>query len=122
MVNMVLCVEIVYLTNFIFLKQPICLKGAGASNVVYLVTSKTFGKVPNGRQLWKVRLHGIRGELANWIQNWSHDRKQRVTVEGFLSNWRPVTSGMLHEARHLEQTWFQVNYPSDETYNLVKDH
>ena len=42
----------------------------------------------------KVKSHGIRGELARWIQNWLDHRKQRAAVEGCVSEWRAVTSGV----------------------------
>ncbi|XP_055495534.1 uncharacterized protein LOC129699607 [Leucoraja erinacea] len=43
---------------------------------------------------WKVRSHGIQGELAGWIANRLHGRKQRVMVEGCFSDWRSVNSGV----------------------------
>ena len=41
-----------------------------AVDVVYMDFSKAFDKVPHGRLVQKVKLHGIRDELARWIQNW----------------------------------------------------
>jgi len=64
-----------------------------AVNVVYMVFSKAFDKVPHGRLVQNVKLYGIRGELARWIQNWLGYRRQRVAVEGCISEWRAVTSG-----------------------------
>ena len=40
-----------------------------AVDVVYMDFSKALDKVPHDRLLWKVRSHGIQGELANWIYN-----------------------------------------------------
>lgn len=65
-----------------------------AVDVVYMDFSKAFDKVPHGRLVQKVKLHGIRGELARWIQNWLGHRRQRVAVEGCVSEWRAVTSGV----------------------------
>ena len=65
-----------------------------AVDVVYMDFSKAFDKVPHGRLVQKVKLHGIRGELARWIQNWLGHRRQRVAVEGCASEWRAVTSGV----------------------------
>jgi len=65
-----------------------------AMDVVYMDFSKAFDKFPHGRLVQKVRLHGIRGELARWIQNWLSHRRQRVAVEGCISEWRAVTSGI----------------------------
>ena len=65
-----------------------------AVDVVYMDFSKAFDKVPHGTLVQKVKLHGIRGELARWIQNWLGQRRQRVAVEGCVSEWRAVTSGV----------------------------
>ena len=32
--------------------------------------------------------------MINWIQAWLTDRRQRVIVEGEISNWKPVFSGV----------------------------
>jgi len=64
-----------------------------AVNVVYMDFSKAFDKVPHGRRL-DVKLHGIRGELASWIQNWLGHGRQSVAVEGCVSEWRTVASGV----------------------------
>ena len=66
-----------------------------AVDVVYMDFSKAFDKVPHGRLVQKIKSHGIRGELARWIQNWLGHRRQRVVVEGWFSEWRSVTSGLL---------------------------
>ena len=53
-----------------------------------------FDKAPHGRLVQKVKSYGIRDERARWIQNWLGQRRQRVTVEGCVSEWRAVTSGV----------------------------
>ena len=32
--------------------------------------------------------------MISWIQAWLTDRRQRVIVEGEISNWKPVLSGI----------------------------
>ena len=32
--------------------------------------------------------------MISWIQAWLTDRRQRVIVEGDISNWKPVWSGV----------------------------
>ena len=32
--------------------------------------------------------------MIHWIQAWLTDRRQRVLVEGEISNWKPVLSGV----------------------------
>jgi len=65
-----------------------------AVDVVYMDFRKASDKVPHGRLVHMVKLHGIRGELARWTQNWLSHRRQRVAVEGCVSEWRAVTSGV----------------------------
>jgi hypothetical protein len=42
----------------------------------------------------KVRAHGITGEVADWIEEWLNDRKQRVVLNGKESSWSDVLSGV----------------------------
>lgn len=44
-------------------------------HVIYVDFSKSFGKVPHGRVVQKVRADGIKDRLVNWIQNWVGGRK-----------------------------------------------
>ena len=65
-----------------------------AIDVLYLDFQKAFDKVPHGKLMSKVRALGIRGKVADWIENWLSDRKQRVVVNGTASEWSCVTSGV----------------------------
>ncbi len=42
----------------------------------------------------KVRALGIGGTIADWIENWLTGRKQRVVINGKVSKWVNVTSGV----------------------------
>ena len=63
-------------------------------DVVYLDFQKAFDKVPHQRLLTKLKAYGIGESMINWIQAWLTDRRQRVIVEGEISNWKPVLSGV----------------------------
>jgi hypothetical protein len=63
-------------------------------DVVYLDFEKAFDKVPHKRLLLKLRDMGIRGEVAQWIENWLDGRRQRVVLNGCSSEWVCVTSGV----------------------------
>ena len=63
-------------------------------DVIYLDFSKAFDKVPHRRLLHKLRLHGIGGGLVEWIGEWLTDRKQRVVLNGAMSGWKEVVSGV----------------------------
>ena len=63
-------------------------------DVVYLDFQKAFDKVPHLRLLLKLKAHGIGNDVINWIEKWPTHRKQRVIVDGEISNWKSVLSGV----------------------------
>ena len=63
-------------------------------DVLYLGFSKAFDKVPHERLLLKMRAHGIGIQIAEWVGEWLSGRKQRVVVNGKMSEWTEVTSGV----------------------------
>ena len=63
-------------------------------DVVYLDFKKAFDSVPHTCLLQKLRAYGVCGNLLNWIQHFLTGRKQRVTVNGKLSAWAIVLSGI----------------------------
>ena len=65
-----------------------------AIDILYLDFQKAFDKVPHRRLMTKIRALGIQGVLAEWIENWLTDRRQRVVVNGETSSWASVTSGV----------------------------
>ena len=65
-------------------------------DVVYLDFQKAFDKVPHQRLLIKLKACGIGESIISWIQARLTDRRQRVIVEGEISNWKLVLSGVSH--------------------------
>jgi len=63
-------------------------------DVIYLDFAKAFDKVPHKRLLSKLEAHGITGKVLRWIAGWFRDRRQKVSVEGELSEWTEVKSGV----------------------------
>ena len=61
-------------------------------DVVHLGFQKAFDKVPHQRLLLKA--HGIGNNIINWIEKWLTHRRQRVIVDGEISNWKSVLSGV----------------------------
>jgi hypothetical protein len=51
-------------------------------DAIYLDFAKAFDKVPKERLLRKVRAHGVRGRVLEWIRSWLSGRKQRVVLNG----------------------------------------
>ena len=64
-------------------------------DVLYLDFSKAFNKVDHKRLMVKLESVGIKGKLKEWLQDWLKGRRQRVKVEGCLSEWREVESGVI---------------------------
>ena len=50
--------------------------------------------MPHQRLLLKLKAHGIGNDVINWIEKWLTQRKQRVIVDGEISNWKSVLSGV----------------------------
>ena len=63
-------------------------------DVIYLDFAKAFDKVPHLRLLQKLQSCGISGQVLTWIGCWLSDRKQRVVLDGHVSEWLPVTTGV----------------------------
>ena len=63
-------------------------------DVIYLDCQKAFDKVPHQRLISKLKSHGMGNSLINWIEQWITDRRQRVVVDGEVSSWKSVLSGV----------------------------
>ena len=63
-------------------------------NVLYCDFKKAFDTVPHKRLMKKIESYGIKGDVLKWIEDFLSGRKQRVCVNGKLSTWKSVTSGV----------------------------
>ena len=63
-------------------------------DAILLDFAKAFDKVPHLRLLKKITSYGITGNTKNWIKSFLSNRKQRVSVNGALSDITDVTSGV----------------------------
>ena len=64
-------------------------------DVLYLDFQKAFDKVDHKRLMVKVDAAGIRGKLGEWLKDWLRGRRQRVKVNGCVSDWKDVESGVV---------------------------
>ena len=63
-------------------------------DLIYTDFSKAFDSVPHARLTTKLEAIGIRGDLLGWIKSFLANRKQRVVVDGEMSKWSDVKSGI----------------------------
>ena len=63
-------------------------------DIIYLDFQKAFDKVPHQRLILKLKSHGMGNSIINWIEQWLTDRRQRVVVDGEVSRWKSVLSGV----------------------------
>ena len=61
---------------------------------VYLDMSKAFDKVWHEGLLHKLKQNGIDGKLLKLLTNYLSNRKQRVVLNGEMSDWAPIYSGV----------------------------
>ena len=63
-------------------------------DVIYMDFQRAFDKVPHQRLILKLKSHGMGNSIINWIEQWLTDRRQRVVVDGEVSSWKSVLSGV----------------------------
>ena len=66
-----------------------------ATDVIYLDYAKAFDSVIHSKLLHKLYAYGIRDDLLKWFENFLSSRTQAVTINGVLSDFQPVTSGVI---------------------------
>ena len=61
---------------------------------IFCDVSKAFDRVWHRGLLYKLRKYGIKGDLLTWFGSYLADRKQRVCMNGYHSNWSSINAGV----------------------------
>ena len=61
---------------------------------VFLDISKAFDKVWHDGLIFKLKQNGISGSLLKLFENYLHNRKQRVVLNGFYSDYSIIEPGV----------------------------
>ena len=69
-------------------------RGITSIHLIYLDFQKAFDKVSHQILLLKLKVHGIGDGIIDWIEQWLTDGRQRVVVDGEVSNWKSILSGV----------------------------
>ena len=83
---------------------------------VFLDISKAFDKVWHEGILLKLKTYGVNGKVLNLLTNYLHERYQRVVLNGQISSWELVKSGV-PQGSVLGPLFFFI-YINDLTDNL----
>ena len=60
----------------------------------YIRTGVAKRGIGHQRLILKLQSHGMGNSIINWIEQWLTDRRQRVVVDGEVSGWKSVLSGV----------------------------
>ena len=63
-------------------------------DIIYTDFAKAFDSVPHKRLAVKLKSLGINGEVLRWIETFLSGRRHRVSIDGELSDWVYVKSGI----------------------------
>ncbi|CAM4641641.1 unnamed protein product [Lepidochelys kempii] len=64
-----------------------------AVDMLFLDFSKAFDTVSHSI-LVKLKKYGLDGCTTRWVESWLDCRAQRVVINGSMSSWQPVSSGV----------------------------
>ncbi|CAM4552427.1 unnamed protein product [Lepidochelys olivacea] len=84
------------LTNLIALYDEITgsVDEGKAGDVLFLDFSKAFDTVSHSNLARKLKKYGLDEWTIRWIESWLYCRAQRVVINGSMSSWQPLSSGV----------------------------
>ena len=84
---------------------------------VFLDISKVFDKVWHKGLIFKLKCYGVEGDLYNMLEHYLQNRKQRVVLNGQISTWLDVETGV-PQGSVLSPLLFLI-YINDLAENLI---
>ena len=63
-------------------------------DVPYIDFSKAFDTVPHCHLMTKLQAYAIGGKMLDWVKDFLTHRRQRLSINGSLSQWLAVLSGI----------------------------
>ena len=77
-------------------------------DVIYLDIAKAFDTVSHPKLITKLQQYGIRGPILSWINAFLSNRRQAVRVDGIISDFAPVRSGVPQGSVFLIRFFFLI--------------
>ncbi|CAM4632354.1 unnamed protein product [Lepidochelys olivacea] len=65
-----------------------------AVDALFLDFSKAFDTVSHNILVSKLKKYGLDGCTIRWVESWLDCRAQRAVINGSMSSWQPVSSGL----------------------------
>ena len=70
------------------------ISGGSLVDIIYLDFQKAVDKVPHQKLQVKLNARGIGDGIIDRVGKWLTDRRQHIVVDGEVSNWKSVLSGV----------------------------